>query len=228
MINFKHDIDKVNWEFLNRIDSADEKFTQFETKYHEIYEKHFPTKPPKKRKRKCDKPWILPWLQGACDRKNRFYKEFIKHPTLSNKLKYIKMKKFVTKHIKKAKRKYYQNYFQQYSSDGRKKWQMINNLLNRNTKSNIGITKIIDKDKVLTKSEDIAQTFNNFFCTVAQRLKDNDQSSSTPDCCRSPEHTFGISEIAADTLSFFYSPLSIQSLQHSYLHSLLTNVSSSS
>ena len=106
LISFKHDISNVNWDFLNKIDSADEKFAEFKTKYFEIYEKNFPKKSPKKQKRKCDKPWILPWLQGACDRKNRFYKEYVKHPTASNKIKYIKIKKFVAKHIKTAKSKY--------------------------------------------------------------------------------------------------------------------------
>ena len=188
LTNFKCDMNNVNWDFLNNIDSADDQFTQFESKYHEIYEKNFPKKSPKKRKRKCDKPWILPWLQGACDRKNRFYKEYVKHPTISNKHKYVKIKKFVEKHIKIAKQKYYKNYFQQYCNDGRKKWQMINNLLNRNTKSSIGITKIINEDNVLTNPKDIAKTFNNYFCTIAQKLKDGDQGTGTLDSGRTPEH----------------------------------------
>ena len=187
LINFKNDMSNVNWEFLNHIDSADEKFTHFENKFHEIYENNFPKKSPKKRKRKSDKPWILPWLQGACDRKNKFYKEYVKHPTINNKIKYLKIKKFVAKHIKIAKQKYYKNYFLQYCNDGRKKWQMINNLLNRNPKSNIGITKIINEDKSLTNSKDIAQTFNNFFCTVAQKLKGVDHSPGPLNSGRPPE-----------------------------------------
>ena len=192
-ISFKHDMSNVNWNFVTKIDSADEKFTQFEKKFHEIYEKNFPKKSPKKRKRKCDKPWVLPWLQGACDRKNRFYKEYVKHPTANNKLKYTKLKKFVAKHIKRAKFKYYQTYFQQYCNDSRKKWQMINNLLNRKTKCNTGITKIIDGDKALTNPKDIAQTFNNFFCTVAEKLKNGNQGTGALDSGRPPEHAMSIS-----------------------------------
>ena len=189
LINFKHNIGKVNWDFLCKIDSADDKFTEFNNKYYEIYEKHFPKKSPKKSKRKCDKPWLLPWLQSACDRKNKLYRQFIKQPTTGNKIKYTKLKIFCTKHIKKAKSKYYENYFQQYNSDGRKKWQMINKLLNRNSKSKIGITKLRKDENIVTNPKDIAQTFNEFFCTVAQRLKASDQDNLN----RVPDHTLSSS-----------------------------------
>ena len=177
LINWKHDIGSVDWNFVNNIESADEKFTKFKNKYNEIYEKHFPIKPNKNSKRKYDKPWLLPWLQGAIDRKNNMYRQFIKQPTIANKIKYTKLKKFCTKHIKLAKRKYYDNYFQQYCNDGRKKWQMVNKLLNRNSKSKIGITKLKKGDNEVTNPKDIAETFNDFFCTVAQKLKTGDQNS---------------------------------------------------
>ena len=194
LASFKNDISRVNWDFLLEEDSADEKFTLFETKYHEIYDKNFPIKTNKPRKRKCDKPWILSWLQCACDRKNRYYKEYVKHPTPENKLRYTKIKKFVAKHIKKSKRVYYENYFKKYSDDGRKKWQMINSLLNRNKKSRVGITKIKHNDTMLTDPKDIAQTFNDFFCNVAQRLKDGDRTAGALDRGRPPELTIDSSQ----------------------------------
>ena len=69
------------------------------------------------KKRKNNKPWILAWLQSACDRKNNLYKNFVKTPIVENKTKYYKMKRFVSKHIKLAKKKYYDNYLKKYSND---------------------------------------------------------------------------------------------------------------
>ena len=80
------------------------------------------------------KPWIIPWLEDACNRKNDLYHAFVKNPTAPNKTKYLKMKKFVEKHIKLAKSKYYKKYFEQYKDNSKKQWNMINSLLNRNTK----------------------------------------------------------------------------------------------
>ena len=190
--NFKKRIDAVDWNFLTDIESADEKFAIFEDKYHELYDENFPIKSTKKSRCKTDKPWILSWLQGACDRKNRYYKDFVKSPTIENKTRYAKIKKFVVKHIKKAKRVYYEDYLKKYSHDGRKQWQMINQLLNRKTKTKIDIKKLKINDNVITTSNEIAQNFNNFFCNVAQRLKD--ESHPQRDSGRPPELTINNSQ----------------------------------
>ena len=81
---FKKEIFETDWNFVFNAESANEKYNAFEEKYHEIYDRCFPPKNNKRKKRKVDKPWILPWLQGACDRKNKFYKIFVKNPTIEN------------------------------------------------------------------------------------------------------------------------------------------------
>ena len=57
------------------------------------------------------------------------YNTFVKDPTIQNKTRYSKMRKFVDKHIKLAKNKYYHDYFEQYKFDSRKQWQMLNTIL---------------------------------------------------------------------------------------------------
>lgn len=178
LLIFKNEIEKTDWSFIVDLNCADKKYSAFEMKYREIYEKSFPAKSKKKTRRKIDKPWILPWLEGACDRKNTFYKVFIKNPNVENETRYRKMKKFVTKHIKLAKQKYYNNYFKKYSDDSRKQWCMINQLLNRAPKSKKNITKLCDDEETITNPHEIANKFNNFFCNVAQRLKDDSGHNS--------------------------------------------------
>ena len=172
LASFKREISKTDWSFLNHTQSADEKFDSFEKKYREIYERNFPKNVKKPAKRKNDKPWLLPWLQSACNRKNLLYKAFAKQPTTENDLKYKKMKKFVNKHIKKAKRKYYDAYFKKYCGDSRKQWQMVNSLLNRKTKTKNSIKKIQYQNSDITDPQEIANSFNDYFCNIAQRLKD--------------------------------------------------------
>ena len=139
---FKHEIHNTNWDFLTEETCTDTKFSLFESKYREIYDKNFPKNRKTLKKRKCNKPWILPWLQSACDRKNKLYNIFIKNPSVENKNKYCKMKRFVAKHVRKAKSKYYRQYFNRYSNDSRKQWTMINSLLNRKSKMKNNITKL--------------------------------------------------------------------------------------
>ena len=117
---FKKEILETEWNFVANFESADDKYTAFEAKYRKIYDKCFPPKSKQNKKRKFDKPWLLPWLKGVCDRKNKLYRIYVGNPTIENEVKYKKLKNFVTKHIKKAKNTYYSNYFRRYSSDSRK------------------------------------------------------------------------------------------------------------
>jgi hypothetical protein len=168
LAKFKVKILETDWGFVtNSSNSADTKFESFESKYHEIYDDCFPITPKTKKKRKFDKPWLPPWLSEACDRKNKSYIEYVKCPTPINKAKYLKYKRFVAKHIRKAKRKYYESYFKRYSDDGRKQWSMINELLNRKPRRKNSISKLVHKDNTktttFTRPQDIANRFNDFF-----------------------------------------------------------------
>jgi hypothetical protein len=61
--------------------------------------------------REDPKPWILPWLESACARKNE--KLFLKVtvPTIENKVKYKKLDRFCRKHVDLAKNRYYKKQF---------------------------------------------------------------------------------------------------------------------
>ena len=81
------------------------------------------------------------------------------------------MNKFVKKHIKLAKKKYYESYFKQHSTDSRKQWQMINKLLNR-SKSKQHNIKLYDEGGGLLKTpHDVADKFNTYFTSIAEKLK---------------------------------------------------------
>ena len=201
---FKQEVENTDWNFLAAAASADEKFNLFESKYSQIYDNHFPKVKKIFNKRKCNKPWILPWLQCACDRKNKLYYVYVKNPSIENKNKYFKMKRFVSKHIKLAKSKYYQKYFDRYSNDGKKQWTMINNLLNRNSKAKNKINKIRHDDKLISNSQEIAENFNEFFCNIAHKLKNDSTNASNSG--RPPELTIPTSRrnlisISADDCS---------------------------
>jgi len=127
---FRDSLHQTDWSAITNLTSAQEKFDNFSRIYTATYETCF-TKKKIIKKQSNSKPWILPWLAGACARKNKAYNTYIKFPTLQNKATYQNLKKFTAKHVKKAKLQYYSDYFKKYSSDGRKQWQMINSLLSR-------------------------------------------------------------------------------------------------
>ena len=147
-------------------------------KFDEIYTKHYNTAYPlssirirRKNERQNPKPWILPWLEDACARKQKAYYEFVKTPSPENKAKYDKLQLFCEKHVDIAKTKYRKAYFEKYQNDSRKQWQMINGLLGRK-KEILNLTKITNVDgNTATTPESITDSFNEYFSNIAGNLK---------------------------------------------------------
>ena len=173
-LKFSQLIEDENWAEITDDMDAQTAYDKFE----EIYTGHYNTAYPlksvrirRKNERLDPKPWILPWLEEACARRQTVYHEFVKTPTPENKAVYDKMNKFCDKHIDLAKAKYRKAYLEKYKNNSRKQWQMINGLLNRNKNTN-NITKIIDDDgKSLGKPSEISETFNKYFSNIAANLK---------------------------------------------------------
>ena len=94
---FEQLIHDENWAEITENLGAQDSYDKLE----EIYMKHYNTAYPLKssrvlrnHERKNPKPWILPWLEDACARKNKFYYDFVKNPSPENKAKYIQLDKF--------------------------------------------------------------------------------------------------------------------------------------
>ena len=184
---FETFINSENWEEIRDDMDAQSQYEKFDEIYMRHYNNAYPLNKDKRNRRKNErknpKPWILPWLEDACARKNNLYYEFVSVPTVENKAKYDKMNEFCAKHIDVAKLRYRKKYFDDYKDNSRKQWQMINELLNRR-KSNIRVSKLIDENgKVSNTPVDIAENFNEYFANIASNLKSeiNNRTEVTTD-----------------------------------------------
>ena len=180
LTKFKELLNNDDWDDVLNEPDTQLKYDNFVTKYTTHYDTAFSANGPVRRKkqRNSSKPWILPWLEEACDRKNKLYATYINEPTARNKAIYNKMNKFVKKHIKLAKKKYYDSYFKQHSNNSRKQWQMINKLLNRG-KSKLNNIKLQDANgQLLKKPCEVADKFNTYFTSIAEKLKSENNSDT--------------------------------------------------
>ena len=167
-------LSEQKWDAVTHDMDAVTKFSTFNDIYNEMYNKAYPLKCNHKKRsneRSDPKPWILPWLENACTRKNNLYHNFIKTPSPQNKAKYLKMKKFCNIHTSKAKAAYHKKYFNDYKDNSKKQWQMINNLLGR-TRGELKINKLVDsKGKTINTPNGIAEHFLDYFGNIASNLK---------------------------------------------------------
>ena len=174
LAKFRQLIEEQSWDDVLNESDAQQKYSKFAELYTNLYSAAFPqTTARRKRQRASPKPWILPWLEEACHRKNLLFFVFVKEPSAENKAKYENMKNFVDKHIKLAKRKYYKRYFEQYSSNSRKQWQMLNSLLNRKSNKKAPIKLKDSAGNQISDPLEVAENFNNYFATIAEKLKGN-------------------------------------------------------
>ena len=217
-------IDEEAWEIPVALDS-EAQYEHLLNIYTAHYNSAYPLKTNRSRRkneRAQPSPWILPWLEDACDRKNLLHKTFVENPSTANKVKYQKMKKFTDKHCKLAKGKYHNRYFEQYKDNSKKQWLMINKLLNRDRKK-VNITKIQDSSgEIVSTPLAIAEKFNHYFSNIASNLKSSrptgpstDPGSylTTPSVARSLFlDPVSPAEVSGIIKSFKTSPLSILKL----------------
>ena len=168
---FIKDMNIADWTPVTNTDNPNYKYNNLDKIFFTHYNAAFPTTRKKCNNRKEEgKPWIMPWLQEACSRKNDLYSVFITSPTPENKEKYLKMKKWVENQKYKCKKNYYSNQIEKYTTSAKKQWKIINEVIS-NTKPKNKIQKLKLEDSTITDNKDIAETFNEYFCSIAGKLK---------------------------------------------------------
>ena len=71
---FKQLLENETWEAVNSTNDTQAKYDKFIEIYNNHYEAAFPKSPPRRKNQRVNpKPFILPWLEDACNRKNNFY-----------------------------------------------------------------------------------------------------------------------------------------------------------
>ena len=181
---FKELLEGETWEEARESGCANEQYDKFS----EIYMKHYNTAYPVKsncsrreNERSDPKPWILPWLETACARKQQLYHLNITEPTDENIAAYDKMKLFCSKHVNLAKERYYKKQFEKYQDCSKKQWEIINGLLNRKRRGSDQV-RLKDTDgTILSTNSAVAEKFNGYFSSIAATIKSQISSRQTFD-----------------------------------------------
>ena len=136
---------------------------------------HAPLKKLNKKQRKFQqKPWITKIIQNAIEKKNRLFKKYIKSGDINKNLFHQEYKIYrnsLSTLLKQSKKCYYNNYFRNNINNIKNIWRGIKSIISLNSKESES-SKIVlnNKGKFLTNPNDIANQFNNFFCSVAPTI----------------------------------------------------------
>ena len=136
-------------------------------------QKHAPLKPVSRKMNKQRlKPWITKGILKSISIKNKHYKKFLKTKKSIWYQKYKYYRDLINHLIRKSKKSYYASYFDKSQNNSKKLWCGVKEIINTQpNKRNNGISLNIN-GKVESDNKTVANSFNKYFTTVAQKLID--------------------------------------------------------
>ena len=211
IFKFRDMIANYDWNSLcsNNLDVFTENLI---SKLNLFYCTCFPLKIKYVRSEKRMNPWINSRLKKLIQAKSQFFRLFKLGIVTFQENNVFKNR--VQKILHHAKITYYQNLFERNRSNIRKTWDTINSLVNRNL-NNKSIIKIINNSQECVDSFEIAEIFNEYFTSIAEKL-----DSELPSNDISP-----LVHVKRNYTSFFLAPVSshecsliIKNLKHTGQH----------
>ena len=178
--SFLEDFEKINWNQVLQLNQDNVKIT-FKTYLNTVntlINSHAPLKKLNKKQRKFQqKPWITKGIQNAIEQKNRLLKKYIKSGDCNKNIFHQEYKTYrnsLSTLLKESKRSYYKNYFRSNINNIKNSWKGIKSIISLNTKEPESPKIVLNnKGEFLSNANDIANQFNNFFCSVAPTIQSN-------------------------------------------------------
>ena len=177
--NFILDYFSVDWEVLLKIDekNVDNSTKMYLDRINILLDTYALLKRINKYKLKFkSKPWITLGLQKSISAKNKLFKNFInkKDPVLKEEfhIKYKIYRNLLSTLMKKSKQTYYEKYFERNWNNINNTWKGIKSLINLKTAtSRVPTVLSLDNGDTIMNPYDIANTFNNYFASIAETTK---------------------------------------------------------
>ena len=101
--------------------------------------------------------------------RSRFLNKFLRERTKEYNIAYNKQRNISVSLLRKTKRDYFANLDTKIKKDNRKFWKTVNPLFSEKLQSKDSIS-LINEYGLITKNEDLAKTFNNFFSNIINKL----------------------------------------------------------
>ena len=178
--SFVLDFFEIDWPNTLNVDglNVNNSFETFIKTMNSLLDKHIPLKKISKYKLKFkEKPWITTAIKKSIEIKNKLFSKYInsKNELIKNYYhnEYKTYRNLLSTLMKRSKSNYYSDFFEKNINNIKNTWKGIKSLISNSKSFQSAPHSIISNSHQLTDPKTIADTFNNYFCSVA----DNIQSS---------------------------------------------------
>ena len=172
----KFNIALLQYDWNNVLQSKDTQisYNNFSDSFFALYDLYFPLKKIRFNKKfhKIEK-WMSLGLLTSRREKNRLSKLCFTHPNVLNLTTYKKYRNLFNILVRAAKKLFYDKLFQKFQSNLSKTWQLINEIINKKPKKNVqSFSHLLINNLKVEDPFDIANEFNEFFTSIAQKISD--------------------------------------------------------
>lgn len=174
-MDFILDFITIDWVETLSNKNTSERLEAFISKVNSKIDVHAPIKTSWKKAQPPKNPWITRGLLKSITTKNSLYKKFLKakDPELKSQKhdKFKKHRNLLSKLIRISKNNYYKTFFSDNSHNLKQKWKVVNEIIGTKSKSDLSPKLLLHGNVQITNDKDIAETFNNFYGSVADHTK---------------------------------------------------------
>ena len=197
--NFIEILSNTDFSTIYEQTSANLAYNNFIVLYKEAFEKAFPRKRIKVRKKFVKRDdWFTEGLLISSLTKQKLYKKKLHCPNDTNISKY---KNYTTLHNKlkrQAKIQYYSNILNQYKNDIKQTWNILHSIINKSKQEKKLPSSFLINDNLESDSKKIADEFNQYFASIGKITSD-----TVPSCNSSFERHID----TRNQCSFFMNPI---------------------
>ena len=171
--SFRDDVSIQN--FNNQYQDVNDKFNDFYFKLEACVERHAPLKKLTSKQVKLEnKPWISADIQKMIRIRNKLFQRKKRQPNNEeNKRLYNLFRNRINRELKKSKRSYYVDFFEENNNNIKKTWDGIRSIININKSKLSSVSQIKVKNKIIDNPKKVAETLNNFFVNVGPNTEIN-------------------------------------------------------
>ena len=122
-------------------------------------------------KQSLRKPWMTCELLELTQKRTEMHRKLSKQPFNSDlKANYTKFRNFVTSEINDAKRKFYQNEYNNCKNNNNDKWKFINKVIRKKSDDTVTPSLKNDDKDLISEPLEVCNVFNNYFADIGSKL----------------------------------------------------------
>ena len=127
---------------------------------------------------KNKKTWVTKEIIKLSNKKNYLFKKYITNPTTKNKKKYTTLRNNLTTLKRNTENNFIEQNFLEAKNDIKRKWEIINNLINKKPNST-NINKIFHNNSYIEDKQEICNILNNYYVNITKTLLSDQISTET-------------------------------------------------